>query len=553
MEPVGLAVGVISLFDVCITISKGISDAKSHSEDLNHLTTLFELERQRIQEIEGSLPQNTTLAIQPTSPNQTASQNDSRKQVALQMVKALLEEAVTLMNKYGAQPFTQPSSRLSWTKLNIVHRMSKRLKPIKWAAVDKRKMEEICGKLKQLNDLLWSLAQSPLIHLQLGFHANQILTSGPERLREIHAAAGHAGYNSLQRAASVKLASLGQDIKSLDRSSTLSGGSNTIPVKSGLDYSDITIKGTCGSSGYMVGFMESKSTPVLIERRSAFQTTTMHAAAVDRLNRLVNVLQSMCAQPLEINDDKKSHTGVMTFGILRCLGWITPEHGDFQEIDLVFSYPPNTSGSPASLYSYLRKRRTIPPGKVSPAWSQPSLGSRFTLALNIAGIYANFMTVGYLHRGINSHNLFFFMDNIHQPYLAGVAEARPEKIPQHSSQLSKGDMGRDLYWPWDYVVKQADPNSVTEPWNTANDLYGLGVVLVEIGHWCTASQIRGHRGSRDFHVDLLPQAVDKLEFNMGKIYKNVVLMCLNAKSASSIDMYQEYSNKILRPLELCSA
>lgn len=557
MEPAGLAVGVLglaSLFEVCLKLYNGVSNVKSYPNDCKNFALLFEFEQARFRLIEEFvIPLDNTRAIQHTSSQLSTHHGEQNQDLsaswtrnALEQVQILLEEAVRQMEKHQAQPSNPTTKRLSWTKS-----FSKRLRPIKWVTIDKDALEQILNNLKRMNDCLWeSLAQQSLDRLRLNFSATQILPANPANLHLMQNAAEQAGYGTLRKGLSVRLASLGQELESPAQSSALPPS----PLHDfRLPRSDLTIQGPYGTSKYMTGCLSSSSTQVLIERRAAFQTTTVRAAAVGRLNGLVKVLQSMISQPWEVYDTKGAGSSVMDFGILRCLGWIMPDHEDFTEIDLVFSYPPNTSGSPNSLNAYLRQRHKPSHTEVSSVWNQPPLGSRFKLALKIARLYANFISVGYLHRAINSHNVLFFMDNIHQPYLAGVAEARPEKISEHSSNLSKGDMGRELYWPWEYVVKQADPNSTSEPWNTATDLYGLGVVLVEIGHWCTASQIRGHRSIRDFHKDLLPASVGKLEFHMGEIYKDAVLTCLNAERATSIDMYQQFSSKILRQLELCCA
>lgn len=299
--------------------------------------------------------------------------------------------------------------------------------------------------------------------------------------------------------------------------------------------------------------MQSASRDVLIERRSAFQTTLPKAAA-NRLNRLVHVLKSMHTDSRMDQWYKDADSKLMNFGVLHCVGWITPDNQDFDTIDLVFSYPSNSRRPPISMHSYLRLRLEDKIPRSLLVCSRPSLGARFNLALSLARLYANFISVGYLHRGINSHNILFFSNDINQPYLVGVAEARPDQIPNQSSLLSTDYIDRELYWPWCTVTRESSTERSTASWRTATDIYGLGVVLVEIGHWRTASNLCGNASVQEFHEILLPRAVDRLGYLMGDLYRDVARWCFNAeRDIFGLQMYKQYSAMVLAQLERCSA
>lgn len=67
--------------------------------------------------------------------------------------------------------------------------------------------------------------------------------------------------------------------------------------------------------------------------------------------------------------------------------------------------------------------------------------------------------------------------------------------------------------------------------SAAHDLYGLGIVLLEIGHWTTAQRMSRAKGIdgdiRAFQERELPTQVEKLAPRRGTIYQNVVRKCLN--------------------------
>ncbi|OQE21696.1 hypothetical protein PENSTE_c011G00396 [Penicillium steckii] len=465
----------------------------------------------------------------------------------LQHLNRILGEAESLISKYDPESnsASQSSSR---SRDKFMGYMSKKTRPTKWAVGDKASLEDLVQKLHKLNDgLEEQLPRLLLPRLRLGFATSQILPAGTEQLRSIQDAALHAGYGILSKGAAVRLACLSQEVASTKIT-------NDMALDFQIQSSDVKIPPVPeGSLRYMTGFMQSRSMDVLMERRRAFQTT-LPSAAANRLNKLVHVLKSMHADPRELEWCRDTNSMLMNFGVLHCVGWITPDNQNFDTIDLVFSYPSNTRGPPVSMHTFLQLRleKRIPRNLL--VWIRPPLGTRFNLALSLARIYANFIAVDYLHRGINSHNILFFADNINRPYLVGVAEARPGQIPHQSSQLSTEYVDRELYWPWCTVTRESSTEPSTDTWCTATDLYGLGVVLVEIGHWRTASQLCGDASVREFHQTLLPRAVDKLDYLMGGLYQGVVKWCFNAeRDVSALQMYNQYSANLLAHLERCCA
>ncbi|KAJ5106163.1 hypothetical protein N7456_002838 [Penicillium angulare] len=557
MEIAGLAfgvVGVVGLCDACLKLYDLVTVAQMYQEDREDFDIFLYYEKTRFsalkEEIEAmvklsdlKLPDATSSEQSPPTTElstSAASEEDVFGDGRLKFIERILrqlslrlQEAVDLRSKYDAEV----SAGSTRTKFKPFSRLSKKLRPLRWAMEDKSTLDAIIQKLRYLNHCLQQqIPQSSLPRLHLDFTAAQILAADPARLRCIQDSSMRAGYDFLSKAATVRLASYGHE----------TGG------KESRDFhilpSDVKALVTNKNElRYLTGHMQSTSMTVLIERRSGFQTATLPTTAAPRLNQLVRVLQSMYSLPGEATNSR-----LMDFGILQCIGWIIPENQDYDTIDLVFSYPSNINSEPISMHTYLRLRSENSLPRNLAVWNRPPLGARFKLAQSLVRLYANFISVGYVHRGISSHNILFFADDINKPHLAGVAEARPQSIEHQSSYLSTEYLDRELYWPWKTILRESSPKQDTESWSTATDLYGLGVVLVEVGLWRTAKHICGDCSMQDFHQTKLPQAVEKLDYHMGEIYRDVVKRCFTVeKEAHEIELHKHYSKMILEQLELC--
>jgi len=253
------------------------------------------------------------------------------------------------------------------------------------------------------------------------------------------------------------------------------------------------------------------------------------------------------------------------FGVLHCLGWTTTLRGNINErIGLVFAYPPTSSGRPISLKE--RIKISLPTSTSSSKdyrQSIPFLGARFRLAQCLTQMFGNLLIVEYLHKGLRSDSVFFFdEDKVDSPFLGGFTEARPEMIDgQVSSNLDDADEEFDHYRPYSPAMVGKSPNTAQkQPWNAYAELYGLGVILLEIGLWKTIGHVRGRGSLRDLHERLIPEAAKSLPYRTGEIYFNVVKECLDGgekwrrqEGLGARDFWFEFSEKILRPLAQCCA
>ncbi|KAL5339502.1 hypothetical protein BJX70DRAFT_363858 [Aspergillus crustosus] len=168
--------------------------------------------------------------------------------------------------------------------------------------------------------------------------------------------------------------------------------------------------------------------------------------------------------------------------------------------------------------------------------SRPSVGARFHIALCLARYYAKFVSVVHFHKGMHSHIILFFNDKS-RPYLVGCAEARAEASPEYSSPLSDAITNRELFLPWNINLgmSESEPSRPTR-WSAAADIYGLGVMLLEIGQWTGVGEVWQSASLYDFHQEILPGLVQELGYHMGDIYKSVAEFCLKMDTSRSTEI-----------------
>lgn len=261
-----------------------------------------------------------------------------------------------------------------------------------------------------------------------------------------------------------------------------------------------------------------------------------------RLNGLVSILKEM---------SETSHSmPSLTFGILSCIGWTLPRANSMDSIGFVFQAPRNIAKPPISLCERIISDLTKKPPKA------PALGVRFRLAQKLASIFASMIAVNCLHRGVRSHNILLFNDEeLQNPYLAGFIEARADAKQEKLSSLiidEKGDY--DLYRPLDEAVPHQNTDTgYANTLTVQHDLYGLGVILLEIGLWGNVGNLRGRAGLRELHRKIIPHYVDQLSYRTGTYYRDAVLSCLNSIHQATDEAKLEYATGVVEKLARCSA
>jgi hypothetical protein len=138
-----------------------------------------------------------------------------------------------------------------------------------------------------------------------------------------------------------------------------------------------------------------------------------------------------------------------------------------------------------------------------------------------------------VRKSFRSGNILFFPDGapetpsvrLDEPWLVGFEYARED--PGFSEKVAMVDITNDIYR---HPEQWGEP---TRKFEKPHGLYSLGVVLLEIGHWKSTSQLEessfrtvDYNERFDVQKLFIDMARDKLPFMVGTPYANVVVKCL---------------------------
>lgn len=322
---------------------------------------------------------------------------------------------------------------------------------------------------------------------------------------------------------------------------------------------------------------------MLVQWRDAFKGDLAPKAAARRLDSLVDFLAAMHSAQKEdppsslisstsmpISTPSQQYSRNVDFGMLKCLGWTaleSPKGNAFDRVGLVFQYPHNDRRPPQSL------RDRIEEGRKS-GFPTHALGDRFDLAFGICSAIANIISIGWMHRAVRSDNMLLLDErSIRRVYLIGFTYSRAKDVSGELSNLPVQEHfalyrpprnpdrvydaleisdeeiesnGQDLSSP-----APAQPKEIP----AAADMYGLGIVLLEIGLWQSIDMMMKRRKSPDverFQKHDIKSDVELLSSRCGNIYRDVVTKCLHGENWTQ-DTVQENLAQLLASLKECRA
>ena len=99
----------------------------------------------------------------------------------------------------------------------------------------------------------------------------------------------------------------------------------------------------------------------------------------------------------------------------------------------------------------------------------------------------------------------------------------------------------------------SEQDTMALPGTTAYDMYGLGVVLLEIGIWAPAYNMVKDGNLETFQNKGLPENVERLGSRCGAIYRSVVQKCLDPSNWGPRETTTENLASILESLRVCRA
>jgi hypothetical protein len=208
------------------------------------------------------------------------------------------------------------------------------------------------------------------------------------------------------------------------------------------------------------------------------------------------------------------------FRALDCLGYVHDRlRGCYS---FIFQLPPGFDHSKC-------------PVSLDTLWSESSqqrisnlaLGQRFGIARAVATSLLYLHACGILHKAVHSGNILFFQrigetaPDLSSPFLLGYDYARPHGIAFKSEANDPVELrGDQAYAHPDYDL------SAKRRYLKAYDLYGLGVLLLEIAIWKSARTLIPPNIARlDARILLIDEALN-LGHLVGEVFGGVVARCL---------------------------
>ncbi|KAF4433975.1 hypothetical protein CGCF415_v007144 [Colletotrichum fructicola] len=223
----------------------------------------------------------------------------------------------------------------------------------------------------------------------------------------------------------------------------------------------------------------------------------------------------------------------------------------------LFNYPSDTSGrTPKSLHDFMMS---------SELKYKLELRQRFFVAQTMAHAIGTFHSDGWLHKSIRSHavKFFFFPDghkcDFENPYLTDFEFSRPLGVTRLAPQAIEVDY--DVY-------RHPDRHGLPGiSFSKMHDIYSLGVVLLEIGLWQTAKQIHddvikyereedtttGCLEPQEIKEAFLQDATERLAQRMGRSYQEAVIACLDGDWDELVeprDFAKEFYKRVVQKVDI---
>ncbi|UKZ77746.1 hypothetical protein TrVFT333_005472 [Trichoderma virens FT-333] len=532
MEPVSFAVGVIplvGLFTTFFEIYGTIRTLKDMGDDFKQEQKRLQLESERVRYIK----EKYDLGL-----------FDEESKRLLDMVLNLLNAQMAEINNLVSRHSNEPRETTSAASGSTGGKRRWVLNRIRWAAGDK---EDLDQAERTRNSFL--------------------LRTYALRTPDLAVTMDQDQYPGIAKAARVKQL-LQASLNSSLLASHADAISRKIPVTS-IQWHKQGGLSQAMDSPWATGLHGARN--IVVEWRGPFMGGMALPAAAQRLNQLCELLRAMHEAKREQDMDRLLTDGApyidVNFAQLQCIGWTLASELSLTRIGLVFQYPPGQhEAPPTSLRDRISasRRLNVP---------VPPLDQRFALALGVTSAVANIISVGWAHRAVRSENMLSFgvgSDAMSKLYLVGFTYARPDD--ESSFEFSDLPQGRDwaFYRPPTITNAKSDifdddegdnasiltTESLATVGSAAHDIYGLGIVLLEIGHWTIAQKMSKSKGIindvRTFQQQELPVQVEKLAARCGTIYRDVVRQCLDPTNWRQEIVIDNLAS-ILQSLRLCRA
>lgn len=435
----------------------------------------------------------------------------------------LLTDKEKLMARYGLEPVSNMAQQSQ----------TGGLRRLRWTIRDKERVSKLVFDLKELNDGLerqFTVAERADMAAMLPVQVSSASTS--DELSELKEAA--ARYESLSQALDLQAFSVSLEANpaqartlrlDADDMGRLTGLEDTSREIGTLKRRDLQ-KYPRGFEHVVVEWKEYQSRP-----GSSYDALRgqLLRARIESLAKLLHQASSF-----------------KNLRVLHCVGYL--DDRAHSRTGCVLSLEPDVQGGvggqgedgdvvPRSLRSLVGASKAM-----------PALGQRFELATALCRTVLQLHSVGWLHKGLRSDNVWFLGPggigvgvgvgspddcsaglDMTQPWLVGFEYARPDGDYEMTETLTSYSWEQDLYRHPESLQHFGMGNPVTGRYRRAYDVYSLGCILLEIGLWKRLEELWKPRYQKErglFRERLIGVWAKELDARCGLIYADVVRGCL---------------------------
>jgi hypothetical protein len=421
---------------------------------------------------------------------------------------------------------------------------------LQWTMIKEDEFESLVGKLIGYNDAVWSLLDRHAMHeLHLMQQQSNLimlqLTEKISELSDITAAMAirpaPAKTPSLSRSATLVEEQQEQHHSTLAALASFKASQlsieNSEPASDELLISNLDLREPFDKSDSSALF-EYNGRKAWIEWREPVDEEPPQNILLimeDRVRKLAKLL-SQPEKPRE-------------FRAPRCLGYLCDtDEADEPRYGFVYEVPAARE-EPSSSKQQMRNLRQL--FLTAPC---PSLTRRMRLAAMIAESLFYLHAVSWLHKGLRSKSIVFFIDTIQEqtdlssPIVSGFDFSRPD-LPEEITVRHPSNIFDDLYR---HPERLKDVSASTPRSQKSHDIYSLGIILLEIAFWQPIEEVMeiamAQKSARSSIHKIQERILDRsnrntagkqstmarLEAQVGEVYAEVVRRCVQGGEAIGI-------------------
>lgn len=601
------AVGFVSLsitiFEGCIRGFILLSTAQNFGRDADLLRCMIEWEQYRLSEwarivklrevpnrnlnweiVQGRLQQLESLLTdtQKLQDDYELKLDETIHDITTEDIKG----ATTPANKGLRGKFVHLNPKFLNQTAQILHQSSSPWKRLRWAVVDKEKLQGLIQHIADLNDCLYDLLQ--MADREFVTHALEILLRGM-----ISQTSSSTELENIKTLLTVQQTS---QPGSLETAIAAAVRMKKNRLVAGFDEDTVTTHVPTSSQSNLRTFASpftSRKTPPIAQGSSiklSLKLLTDFSSPVAGVRRELALYNGQTVllewKSLKKLEERKLRVRIEnlacllrsiehpSFHTLKCLGFVNATSGQYAYVfqlpelkigTAMDQSPPKNFFASRSLLELLHLKN-----------KRPGLNSRILLSIALAETVLQLHTSGWLHKGIRSESILFFRhadhnwdtsEDLDPVYLLGYEYARADN-PLDITETPEMQVETEVY-RHPALIGGSRP-----PFQKQFDLYSLGCVLLEIGLWSSLQTVllqalRSKKSESNRSPNFILQSIHlafeskseaaelsqakrmllldtshgsimkSLEFCAGKEYMLAVQMCLTASKIAQVEDSEE--------------